>query len=112
MVVRVVSDTDSKGNFLSILIKGHANFGNFGNDIVCSGISAVVNGAVNFLYNNFRDHCKISFSDSEVNILVFKENNICQICIKMMIFQLKNIATRYPKYLIFCHNLSKNTPSV
>ncbi|CAI2194271.1 5326_t:CDS:2, partial [Funneliformis geosporum] len=95
------SDKDKKGNFEYITIKDHANFAEKGQDIVCAAISAITNGTVNFLQKNYQKNCRISYFPAEISIYPQNDNPDCQLCLKLMLYQLENIANSYPAYLKF-----------
>ncbi|WNE40913.1 MAG: hypothetical protein mread185_000370 [Mycoplasmataceae bacterium] len=99
MPTKVFCKQDKKGNFQHIKIKDHANFSDKGNDIVCSAISAITNGTINFLQINYGEICKITCNYVEIDIYLKDDNQGCQLCLRLMIFQLKNIANYYPNFL-------------
>jgi len=86
-------------NFEYIAIKGHANFAIKGEDIVCAAISAITNGTINFLLQHYKEECEIKNFPVEITIYPRKNNQDLQLCLKLMIHQLKNVANYYPKYL-------------
>src|SRR4051812_28572399 len=88
-------------NFISyIIIKDHANFAEKNYDIVCSAISAITNGTVNFLHENYRRNCKVIQFSSKIIIDSLKEEEVkYQLCLELMLYQLKNVAKYYPEYL-------------
>ncbi|CAJ0851236.1 2160_t:CDS:2 [Entrophospora sp. SA101] len=89
----------AKNNFEYIVIKDHANYAGQGQDIVCAAISAVTNGAVNFLQLHYKNDCKISYQPAEISIYPQNDNPECQLCLRLMLYQLENIANSYPDYL-------------
>jgi len=94
-------DNDKK-HFKYIKIQGHANFAPKGKDVVCAGISAIVNGTINFLQENYTEDCQISVSPAEIIIDCFSPNSKeFQLCLKMFFYQLKNIASVYSQYFQF-----------
>ncbi|WNE40325.1 MAG: hypothetical protein GBAus27B_000392 [Mycoplasmataceae bacterium] len=99
MATKVFYKQDNKGNYFYIIIKGHADFADKGKDIVCAAISAITNGAVNFLQTNYGDCCKISCNSAEISIYLQNNNPECQLVLKLMLYQLKNIEDYYPNYL-------------
>lgn len=46
-MIRILIERESNGNIRSFSVKGHANFADHGQDIVCAGVSAVTVGTVN-----------------------------------------------------------------
>ncbi|CAG8661977.1 10174_t:CDS:1, partial [Dentiscutata erythropus] len=57
-----------------IIIKDHADFVEKGQDIVCAAISAITNGATNFLQANYANDCKISYLLAEIGIYPTSSN--------------------------------------
>ncbi|MDR1670478.1 MAG: ribosomal-processing cysteine protease Prp [Spiroplasmataceae bacterium] len=99
MPTKVFYKQDKGSNFKYIIIKDHADFAEQGKDIVCAAISAITNGTINFLQVNYSDSCKIIYNSAEITINLQKVNYECQLCLRLMIYQLKNIADFYPNYL-------------
>lgn len=91
-----------KNYFKSIKIYGHANYDLYGKDLVCAGVSAIVNGTINFLKKNYNKKCQISVSTSTITISCsFPSSKEFQLCLKMFFYQLKNIALSYPQHICF-----------
>jgi len=99
MPTKAVYKQDVKGNFAYIVIKDHANFAEKGQDIVCAAISAIANGAVNFLQTYYKNDCQISYLPAEISIYPLNNNLDCQLCLRLMLYQLENVANSYPDYL-------------
>src|SRR5947209_16978943 len=99
MPTKVLSKQDTKSNFQYIIIKDHANYAEKGQDIVCAAISAITNGAINFLQLYYKNDCQISYLSAEISIYPRNDNSECQLCLKLMLYQLENIANSYPDYL-------------
>ena len=99
MVTEVIYQLDKENNFRYISIKNHANYSEKGQDIVCAAISAITNGTVNFLQTYYKNYCQISYLPTEIIISLTLINSDCQLCLRLMIYQLKNIANSYPNYL-------------
>jgi|SRR6185312_236071 len=100
MSTQVIYQKNEDNNFFKyIIIKDHANYAEKGQDIVCAAISAVTNGAVNFLQTYYKNDCKIVYLPAEISIYPQKDNPECQLCLRLMFYQLENIANSYPDYL-------------
>lgn len=85
-------------NLSKIEIKGHANAGEYGNDIVCSAISSCVIGAINN-FNTFSTE-EISIKDGHVIINVNHQiDEHDRIVIETLIRQLETIKESYSKKL-------------
>ncbi|KLL03496.1 MAG: hypothetical protein MRECE_15c021 [Mycoplasmataceae bacterium CE_OT135] len=93
---------ESKNQFKYIKIQGHANSARRGKDLVCAGVSAIVNGTVNFLQENYAENCQIAVFPAEVVINCSLPNNQdFQLLLEMFFYQLKNVALTYPQYFQF-----------
>jgi len=101
-VTKILYKLNQKGNFESIIIKGHANFAEKGKDIVCAAISAITNGTINFLQLHYKNDCKISCLLAEISICSRNDNPEYQLCLRLMLYQLENIANSYPNHLEVC----------
>lgn len=80
----------------SLLIKGHANTGDYGKDLVCAAVSAVSIGALNALDNE--EQYEIEVEEGRVSILfngALTEHD--ETVIETMILQLKTIQASYPE---------------
>jgi uncharacterized protein YsxB (DUF464 family) len=99
MPTKVLYKQDTKNNFSYIIIKDHANYAEKGQDIVCAAISAITNGTINFLNLHYKNDCQISYQSAEINIYPSSNNSDCQLCLRLMLYQLENVANSYPDYL-------------
>jgi uncharacterized protein YsxB (DUF464 family) len=88
-------------SFEFITIKGHANFAIKGNDIVCAGISSIVEGSCNFFKNYYKGLVLVEKKNTEITITAVNNDYRVQICLTMMFHQLENIGHFYPRYLSF-----------
>ena len=96
-MIKVEIAYEGKG-LKSLLIKGHANSGEYGKDIVCAGVSAVSVGALNALEDvddyeieveEGRIYCKFPGKLSEHDETVME----------VMILQLKTIEESYSGFI-------------
>lgn len=99
MSTQVLYQKDKEDNFKYFIIKDHANYAKKGQDIVCAAISAITNGTVNFLQKNYQKDCQISYLPAEISIYPQNDNPECQLCLRLMLYQLENIVNSYPNYL-------------
>lgn len=99
MTTKVIYQLNQRGNFQSISIKNHAGYQEKGQDIVCAGISAITNGTINFLRTHYQNDCQIFSRPAEIVISPTRNNPDCQLCLRLTLYQLKNVADAYPPYL-------------
>lgn len=95
-MIKVEVEYKGKG-FHSLLIKGHANTGDYGKDLVCAGVSAVSVGAMNALANPEEDF-EIEMEPGMLSCIAkagISEHD--QAVIETLLIQLKTIEVSYPK---------------
>lgn len=80
-----------------IEINGHANYDEFGKDIVCASVSSVVMTTVNSIMNI--DNSSISYVDDGDKIIIKKlnDNDIVDKLLNTMILILKDLEKQYKK---------------
>lgn len=79
-----------------IKINGHANFADYGKDIVCASVSSIVYTTVNGILNI--NNKAIIFQDNkEIVIEVISNDDITKSLIDNMLNLLMNLAIQYPK---------------
>lgn len=100
MMINVVI-TKSEDEILNVLISGHANSGEYGHDLVCSGVSSVVFGALNSLQEVDKAF-KIKLNEekglTEITPL-YRPSYENKIVLKVLITSLKTIAESYGDYI-------------
>ena len=79
-----------------VKISGHADFADYGKDIVCSAVSSIATTTINNIIA--LDNKAITYSANEVDILI--TNNDSEMASKLldnMIMMLEDLAKDYPK---------------
>ena len=85
--------------FESICISGHANFADYGKDIVCASVSSIVITSVNAIIR--LDSDSISYDDSNgINISILKHNKVTDTLIENMVSLLFDLEKQYKKNII------------
>lgn len=90
----------------SLRVKGHAETAEYGKDLVCAGVSAVVIGALNALEDE--DNFDISIEEGDVKVDVkgtLSEHDV--IVFEILIIQLKTIKMSHPKAIDIKERKSK-----
>lgn len=80
-----------------ISIKGHANYSDYGSDIVCASVSSMVLTTINAIMLICGDTISVIQSDGNMQILIQKENDITRKLLDNMIRCLKEIEINYGK---------------
>ena len=79
-----------------VKIKGHANYDEFGKDIVCASVSSIITTTINDILTI--DKKAISYDDKEGNVSIINNNNeIASKLLQVMINTLKELEQDYPK---------------
>ncbi|TGY65843.1 ribosomal-processing cysteine protease Prp [Dubosiella muris] len=85
----------------NIDIKGHAMAGEYGQDVVCAGISSIVFGAMNALDTLFPEFCDFTVDDDRIGIYVKRSSDSLQLVLRAVVLQLKTIEESYSDKLKF-----------
>jgi uncharacterized protein YsxB (DUF464 family) len=80
----------------SVTTKGHANFAEYGKDIVCAGVSAIMVGGLNSIIEMTGVTPKYSMNEGYLSLEVAADELTQQI-VRVMLIQLKSIQESYPK---------------
>ena len=78
---------------IGLEMKGHANTAEYGNDLVCAAVSAIVTGGFNAF--NDDDVSEIALDEGYAKVIVKTENGYS--ILNTIIVQLKTIEEAYPK---------------
>ncbi len=83
----------------NIIVSGHANYKEYGNDIVCASVSSIIYTTINGILNINKEAIKFTDNDIlEINILSNDEITIK--LINNMLELLKDLERQYPKNII------------
>ena len=81
-----------------INITGHADYEEYGKDIVCSSVSSIVTTTVNGIYEIDKEYLNVDAkSEGNMKITVLKEDNVCDKLIKNMLTLLSELEESYPE---------------
>ena len=80
----------------SVEVKGHADYTDFGKDIVCSAVSSIVTTTINDILTLDRDAIKYITKDGNITITNL-DNDIANKLLNTMLNTLSDLANDYPK---------------
>ena len=81
-----------KKNYITnIIIKGHANFDDYGKDIVCASVSSVVLNTINIILLINEDIISVNQVDGYINIIVLEFNELVDKILLNLIDELKEL---------------------
>ena len=79
-----------------ITISGHANYDNYGNDIVCSSVSSIVYTTINGILNINSSSLHVTDEDN-LTIEVLSSDLVTNKLIENMMLLLSEVESKYPK---------------
>ena len=83
--------------FDKISFRGHANYDEFGKDIVCAASSATILTSINAILLVKEKSINVIQNDNNIDITILEEDNITNKLIDNMLNSLKSIQKQYPK---------------
>ncbi len=84
-------------NIEKITFRGHANYAEYGKDIVCAAASATVLTTINGILSLDSSTIDVIQKDNNIDISIIKHNNISDNLLSNMLNSLKTIRSNYPK---------------
>ena len=92
--IKVEHDND----FISkIVITGHANYDDYGKDIVCASVSASILTTINGIIALDNSILEVNNVLDKMTIKVLKNEKISQVLLNSMLSNLKSLVVEYPK---------------
>lgn len=85
-------------HYISLNVKGHAEFSEEGKDLVCASASSIMFGLMNAL-DELNKKIDIEELDNEINIINNSKNSKADDYIELAIYQLKTLEKSYKKYV-------------
>lgn len=87
----------NNNNIKQIILKGHADYEEYGKDIVCAAVSATFLCTVNAILAIDEEAIQVISQKEEQVIDVMKEDRITQTLLHNMLKCLENLEEQYPK---------------
>lgn len=78
-------------------VKGHADYDDFGKDIVCAAVSTMVTTVINNILTLDSNAIVYDANDGDVDITVKDDNVVANKLLNNMLIMLKELANTYPK---------------
>ena len=102
-MIKVKLDLEFENQIKGFTITGHADFLEYGRDIVCAGVSAISQTAIIGLQHYFGDRVKVEQEDGRLScqlpVLNSQEALVAQAILQTMYWGLKAIEAEYDEYL-------------
>lgn len=80
-----------------VIIHGHANFDDYGKDIVCAAVSTMSQTVVNDIITLDENACSYDVNDGNLTIIINDGNEIAIKLINNMLRMLKELEDSYPQ---------------
>ena len=80
-----------------IEITGHANYDEYGKDIVCASVSSIVITSINACLEIDEESIYYEDLENKIKIEILKEDKITEKLINNMVFMLESLEKDYPK---------------
>lgn len=81
----------------NIVIKGHANYDDYGKDIVCASVSSIVITSINAALRINPNSISYKEDKDKLNIDIISNDNITSLIIENMVKMLEELANSYKK---------------
>ncbi len=83
----------------SIMIKGHAKFAEYGQDIVCAAVSSIVTTTINGILKIDQNSIIYKQDENQIEIKILKSKKNTNLLIENMLDLLAQLAKKYPNNL-------------
>ena len=85
-------------HYLKIEVSGHAEFGEYGKDLVCASVSSIMFGFMNAL-DALNEDVKISQSENRITIINHSGSKIVDDYYELVLMQLKTLEESYGNFI-------------
>ena len=86
------------GSYLSLDVKGHAEYGEYGKDLICASVSSILFGFMNAL-DELSENVEIKQSENRITVKDHSGSDIVQNYFELVIMQLKTIEESYGNFI-------------
>lgn len=80
----------------SLIVTGHANYDDYGKDIVCASVSSLITCTVNGIYSLNKNSILYKDDSNTIEIKILDDENALKL-FNILILMLKDLAKDYPK---------------
>ena len=95
-MIRVKVESDKK-HITKISILGHADYDDYGKDIVCSSVSSIVTTTVNGIIEINKEYLNVEEVKDGMIITIINNDKICDKLINNMLSLLSELEESYPE---------------
>ena len=85
---------------VNVEVTGHADYDEYGKDLVCAGVSTLLTGIANTLVTlGDREHQSITLRDGYANITMHSTSHDEQLILETLLISLKTMEESYGQYI-------------
>ena len=95
-----VSVDSNKNHIAKINILGHADYDEYGKDIVCSSVSSIVTTTVNGIHEINDKYLNVEEVKDGMIITILEDDKICYKLIQNMLSLLSELSNSYPENIM------------
>ena len=99
-MIKVIVESKNEKDIDQIKIQGHANYDEYGKDIVCSSVSSIVTTTVNGISEIDANYLTVEEVKDGMIITILKQDKICSKLIKNMLSLLSELEDSYPENIM------------
>lgn len=100
-MIQVMIERDYEENINHIEVKGHADYSPHGTDIVCAGISALLQSVAFMLVRRNENFVEVSLAEGEGNIYINYPTKESDLICNVFEVGASAIAEQYPEFVRF-----------
>ena len=86
------------GSYLSLDVKGHAEYGEYGKDLICASVSSILFGFMNAL-DELQENVEIKQAENRITVTDHSGSVAIQDYFELVIIQLKTIEESYGDFI-------------
>ncbi|MBQ6334109.1 MAG: ribosomal-processing cysteine protease Prp [Erysipelotrichaceae bacterium] len=87
-----------EGRYLSLQVSGHAEYGEYGKDLICASVSSIMFGFMNAL-DALNEDVEIIQEENRITIADHSDSQVVQDYFELVIMQIKTIEASYGDFI-------------
>ena len=101
-MIKVTCYLNQNNRYVGLKIEGHANYDDYGKDIICSAVSSIFVGGCNAISDISNFKVLIESGKSELKLIGNEIDEHDLVVIETIVVQLKTIEDSYKKFIKIC----------
>ena len=96
MIKAIFQEKDDR--YVSLDVSGHAEYGEYGKDLICAAVSSIMFGLMNAL-DVLEENTEIRQSENRISIVDHSSSDVVRDYFELVIMQLKTIEASYGDFI-------------